>query len=112
MREFISDTMADHIRQRLAQINVQQLTSENCYEVWLKIRMLDMALDVPKTQWVTQQDVATHVGLVSTFIEYCPEDFEKKIYQTLMVRAHESETPPSISSLVTLYLQSLFKKSF
>ena len=111
MREFLTDSMADHIRNKLTQINLQQLTSENCYEVWLKIRILDMALDVPKEQWVTQHDVTAHIGVMSNLTNHHPKDFEKVVYQTLMVRAHESETPPSIANLVALYLRSLFKKS-
>jgi hypothetical protein len=80
--------------------------------VWLKNRSLDMALDVPKEQWVTQHDVTAHIGVMSDLIDHHVKDFEKIIYQTLMVRAHESETPPSLPNLVNLYLKSLFKKSF
>ena len=99
---------ADHIRNKLTQVNIQELTTDNSYEVWLKIRMLDMACDVPKECWVSQHDVAAHLGLRSSTPLQDNVDFEKVMFQTLMLRAHESETPPSIEHLVALYLNNVF----
>jgi len=86
-----SQELTERVSIRLGHVHMEELTSDNCFEAWLRIRKLDIVLGVPEDNWISLEDIALNIGIKVKFTQFYNKDFDGMLMDLLENRAIQSE---------------------
>jgi hypothetical protein len=76
---------------KLERVHMEELTSDNCFETWLRMRKIDIVLGVPEEQWISLEDIVMNIGIKVKFTPFYHKDFDGMLLDLLESRAINSE---------------------
>jgi hypothetical protein len=83
--------LTEKVSIRLGHVHMEELTSDNSFEAWLRMRKLDIVLDVPEEKWISMEDIALNIGIKVKFTQFYNKDFDGMLMDFLEDRAIKSE---------------------